>query len=210
MNQILPALLVHDEATFRERLALLEKRVPIVQIDVMDGKFVPNTTWCDLETLKSISIPMKFELHLMVEDPEWWIRQSADIPGVQRLVWHIESRMEHEGLIKLCHTQHRDAGLAISPSTSMEALAPYANMIDEILVLGVQPGFSGQVLIPETIDKARQIHARWPDVPLAFDGHVNLAHLPDLREAGVTRFCVASAIFDATDPMAALEALEDA
>jgi ribulose-phosphate 3-epimerase len=211
MNHIIPAILVHDEAAFRERLDALDpRRVPIVQIDVMDGAFVPNTTWCDLAMLASLETRMKFELHLMVEDPEPWIRNTEDIPAVQRLVWHIESRMEHEKLIKLCHTQGRDAGLALSPATSLETLVPYADTIDEILVLGVNPGFSGQDLIPETMEKAREIHARWPDVPLAFDGHVDLTNIQDLKDAGVSRFCVASAIFDEPDPGEAFAALEDA
>ena len=156
MNPIIPAILVKDEADFVEKLRIVEALAPIVQVDVMDGKFVLNVTWCDLAALKTLQTKTTYELHLMVEDPEPLIREAIMVPNVARIVWHVES------------------------------------------------------IIPSTIGKARELHTLFPTVPLAFDGGVTADAIPALREAGVTRFCVASAIFDAKDPEAAFDLLQNA
>lgn len=208
MNTIIPAILVHDEASFRDRLAQIDGLAPEIQIDVMDGKFVPNKTWCDLKALAHIASTSAFELHLMVEDPEPWIHAAVDVPSVKRLVWHVEGMGDHRELVELCQDYEKEAGLAISPKTPIEILRPYVRGLSEILVLGVEPGFSGQGILPGTIDKARTIHAEWPAIPLAWDGGVTPDSLLKIRDAGVTRFCAASAIFDAPDPAVALEGLK--
>lgn len=209
MNSVIPAILAKDEQAFRARLKLVEGLAPIVQIDVMDGKFVPNVTWCDLEALKTIETKATYELHLMVEDPEPVIRAAVTVPNVARIVWHVESMGDHRELLALCRSHDREAGLAISPDTPADNLKPYDGRMDEILILGVKPGFSGQAIIPSTIGKARELHTLFPTVPLGFDGGVTADAIPALRDAGVTRFCVASAIFDATDPEAAFDHLQN-
>ncbi|MFH1620564.1 MAG: hypothetical protein ABIB04_00590 [Patescibacteria group bacterium] len=209
MSQIIPAILVKDQAAFMDRLHLVENLVPLIQIDVMDGKFVPNTSWCDLGVIKDLDTSTAFELHLMVEDPEIIIRECENIPKVKRLVWHLESMGDHRELLNLVHSFGREAGLAISPKTPVDSLQPYTGRMDEILVLGVEPGFSGQGLIPETIVKTKQIHERWNDLVIAFDGGVNLANIEDLKQAGVTRFCVASAVFGNQDIETALKELQN-
>lgn len=203
MNTVVPAILVHDEAAFRDRLRLVERLAPVIQIDVMDGAFVPNRTWYDPGVLRSIDTPASFELHLMVEDPDPVVRDACGIPSVRRVVWHVESMGDHRELLNLCRSNGREGGLAISPKSPQDVLAPYVGRMDEILVLGVEPGFSGQKLIPDTVEKVRAIHAAWPDIPIAFDGGVTASSIPMLREAGVSRFCAASALFDATDIEAA-------
>lgn len=210
MNAIIPAILVHDEAAFRDRLRLAERLAPVIQIDVMDGAFVPNRTWYDPVVLRSIETPAAFELHLMVEDPDPLVRAACDLPTVRRIVWHVESMGDHRELLTLCRSNGREGGLALSPKTPTDVLAPYVGRMDEILVLGVEPGFSGQRLIPDTLEKTRSIHDAWPDIPVAFDGGVTAASIPALREAGVTRFCAASALFDAPDIEAAFRALANA
>ena len=210
MNPIIPAILVKDEADFVEKLRIVEALAPIVQVDVMDGKFVPNVTWCDLAALKTLQTKTTYELHLMVEDPEPLIREAIMVPNVARIVWHVESMGDHRELLSLCRSYSKEGGLAISPDTPADNLKPYDGRMDEVLILGVKPGFSGQAIIPSTIGKARELHTLFPTVPLAFDGGVTADAIPALREAGVTRFCVASAIFDAKDPEAAFDLLQNA
>jgi ribulose-phosphate 3-epimerase len=208
MNQIIPAILVHDEAAFVERLRIVEELAPIVQIDVMDGKFVPNVTWCGLEALKTIETKTTYELHLMVEDPDPVIREAVLVPKVARIVWHVESMGDHRELLAFCSSHGKEAGLALSPDTPADTLKAYEGRMDEILILGVKPGFSGQKLIFAAVEKARQLRVLHPDVPLAFDGGVTAETIPALRETGVTRFCAASAIFDTSDPKAAFRLLQ--
>lgn len=207
-NLIIPAILVKTEQEFRERLHIIEDLVPITQIDVMDGHFVPNQSWCDMNAIRAINTPMRFELHLMVTDPRRYIEAAKGISSIQRIIWHIEAHTNHDSLIKLCHDMRIEAGLAINPQTPIDHLAPYAHHIDEILVMGVEPGSSGQGLIPSTIEKAKRIRMTWPYVPLGFDGGVGLRNVQALRDAGITRFCAASSIFNDGYPRVALERLE--
>lgn len=210
MNTIIPAILVQDEAAFVKRLHVVEGLTPLVQIDVLDNTLYPNASWCDLKKLGLLPTKTKFELHLMVEDPEPIIHDALGIANITRLVWHVEAMGDHRDLIRLCHAEDREAGLALSPKTPADTLQPYGGTLDEILILGVNPGFSGQALVRGTVEKAHAVHQAWPTVPLAFDGGVSRESIPFLREAGVTRFCVGSAIFGAKDPEAAFEALRRA
>lgn len=202
MNELIPAILAHDEATFRERLALMGGVAQTIQLDVMDGAFVPNTTWFDAEVLRELSTTIRFELHLMVRDPMRYIEETRDIESVTRALWHVETTVDHAALISRCHAIDKEAGLAINPHTPIEALAQYAANLDEILVMGADPGFSGQRLQTPTVDKAREIHARWPSIPIGFDISVNAETIPQLLGAGVSRFCAAGAIWKAEDPVA--------
>ncbi len=201
MNDLIPAILAHDETAFYQQLQLAETLSPIVQIDVMDGRFVPNVSWYEPEKLSLISTPARFELHLMVSRPDSYIETALRArASIQRIVWHIEVPAEHQAWLKRCAQLGFESGLALAPQTPIEQLAPHADAVDEILVLGVEPGLSGQSLIPATIDKARRIHARWPKLHLAFDGGINATTIVQLKRAGVERFCVASAIFKAKNP----------
>ncbi len=200
MNQLIPAILAPDEKTFRERLTLVERDFPIIQIDVMDSMFVPNRSWFDAKVIASIKTPTSFELHLMVTDPARYIEQAQAIPSITRLIWHIETTVNHDELIDRCHTYGKQAGLAISPTTQIDRLNMYTDKLDEILVMGAEPGFSGQSLQPQTIERAREIHTRWPSIPVGFDINVNRETIPALKQAGISRFCAASAIFNSADP----------
>lgn len=202
MSELIPALLVHDEKTFRDRVSLMEADFPVLQIDVMDGAFVPNRTWFDVNVLRRLKTSAKFELHLMVMDPGRYVEETSDISSVVRYIWHLEAPIDHATQIARVHTLKKEAGIAISPDTPIDKLAPYAASLDEILIMGASPGFSGQKMQPQAIKRASEIHSRWPNVPLGFDINVNAETIPPLLAAGITRFCAAGAIFKSTDPVA--------
>ena len=207
MTELIPAILAKDEATFRSRLAIAEMLASIVQLDIMDGHFVPNATWYDPAALKTIKTNARYELHLMVSDPTAYIGASEHMTNIARIIWHIEVAIAHDVLINWCHKLKIEPGLALSPETPVGRLAPFAESVDEILVLGVTPGFSGQNIQPHAIEHVKEIRARWPNVIVGFDGGVNVQTIPHLREAGVTRFYAASAIFQAHNPEKAYKAL---
>lgn len=207
MNEIIPAILVKDEDAFLNRLRVVDGLVEWIQLDVLDGTLYPNTSWCDFEVLKQEAMTSKLELHLMVEDPEPFIQKALEIESIGRIIWHVEGMGDHRELLERVRSQEKEAGLAISPNTPAAAIEPYRGQLDEILVLGVQPGFSGQPLLPETVEKAKQLHTSFPDTPIGFDGGVQQESIPQLKAAGVTFFCASSAVFNAEDPVATLEAL---
>ncbi|MBI4139271.1 hypothetical protein HY479_03940 [Candidatus Uhrbacteria bacterium] len=209
MNELIPAILAPDEKTFRERLALLHDEFPVVQIDIMDGAFVPNRTWFDVNVLRRLETPVRFELHLMVMDPGRSVEETSDIASVVRHIWHVETQIDHASLIARCHTLKKEAGLALSPKTPTDTIARHALELDEILIMGAEPGLSGQKLQPQMIDRAWEIHGRWPEIPLGFDIDVNAETIPKLKPTGISRFCAASAIFGVADPLETAKRLRD-
>ena len=110
--ELIPAILVKDEAAFHARLALVEGLVPIVHLDVMDGAFVPNYSWFDTAALRELETAVVFELHLMVKDPTRYIEETREIEKIVRVIWHVEAECRHEALIKRCRDQGKEAGLA--------------------------------------------------------------------------------------------------
>jgi ribulose-phosphate 3-epimerase len=124
-----------------------------------------------------------------------------------RAIWHAEIKTDHAAVIKACSELGWECGLALSPETSPDTLAPFAGSLDEVLVLGVHPGYSGQTLIPSTIQKARDAKHQFPFLLLGFDGGVSVENVDELISAGVDRVCIASAVFQQPDPQAALRAI---
>ena len=176
----------------------------------MDGHFVPNATWFDPMVIANLPSKAAFELHLMVSDPTSYIGSIQDAENIARIIWHIEVPIAHDVLINWCKKLKVEAGIAISPETPVSRIAPFADQVKEILVMGVKPGFSGQPLSEDTIQKTIDIHQRWPDVTIGFDGGVGAHTIERLKNAGVTRFCVASSIFNAEDPKTAFTELQNA
>ncbi len=210
MNHIIPAILAQDEATFRSELTTVEELASTVQLDVLDDTLYPNASWCDLDTIDAMQTPTWIELHLMVADPARYLDKIHRGGPIHRALWHVEAQVDHADLFLTCEHIGIEYGLALSPKTPIEVLDPFADGLSEVLVLGVEPGFSGQALIPETVEKVRAIRARWPHLLIGFDGGVTVEHVPDLRDAGVTRFYAASSIWNTSDPKAAYDALHHA
>ncbi|MCI0479517.1 hypothetical protein L0Y59_03150 [Candidatus Uhrbacteria bacterium] len=202
MSELIPAILVQDEQTFHERVKLMENLVTTVHLDVMDGVFVPNRSWFDAVALAALQTPLRFEIHLMVTDPRRALDDLLGISSVLRPIWHVETDADHRGLIDLCRAASKEAGIAINPATPIDRLVSLAPHLDEILVMGAEPGFSGRAMTPAALERAWEIHGRWPERMLGFDIGVNAETIPKLKQAGVTRFCAASAIFNAKDPTA--------
>lgn len=207
MPELIPAILVQNESAFRERVSLIKGAAPLAQIDVMDGAFVPNRTWFDKEVLRTLQTDLRFELHLMVKNPVSYLEDVKDNPLITRLVWHVAAAIDHAALITRCHETGKEAGLAISPTEPIEALTPFISSLDEILVMGSAPGFSGQALQTPMVERVKEIKRRWPDMPIGFDIGVNAETIPLLKAAGVERFCAAGAIFKAEDPKAEIRKL---
>lgn len=208
MSELLPAILVHDAPSFHGRMKLMEGVATTVHLDVMDGAFVPDRTWFDAIALGAMTTPLRIELHLMVTDPRRYLEQIRGITSIVRAIWHVETTADHRALIDQCHGMSKEAGLAIDPTTPIERLVTLADALDEILVMGAEPGLSGQAMTPAAVSRVWNIHGRWPEKTLGFDIGVNAETIPQLKQAGVTRFCAASAIFGTKDPITEAERLQ--
>lgn len=198
--EILPAILAHTSEEALQQLRVAQDCSPWIQWDVMDGHFVPNTTWYDAEQIQTWTIKSRLELHLMVRDPKRVIDAWKNVPKFKRVVWHIEAPIDHEALMMQCKAMGKDVGLAISPKTSILQLTPYLEYLESVVIMGVEPGFSGQPLLPETADRIRTIKGLNKELVMSVDGGVNAKTLLGLAKAGAKRFCMRSAVFEHAFP----------
>lgn len=157
-----------------------------IHVDVMDGKFV-NNTFLTIEEATSVleNTTKPLDVHLMVEEPSEYIKLYSNF-NTEYITIHIELNDELDNLISMIKNYGIKAGLAINPTTNVEALYKYLEKIDYIIVMGVTPGAGGQQLIPETISKITKLKQLREDYNyhynIGLDGGVNLATRPLLDE----------------------------
>lgn len=209
---IVPAILAKDQTEFETHLRAAEAFMDIVQIDILDNTFVPFSSWADPAIIKTLETPLKFELHLMVNDIEKYLNLWSPVPNVARAIFHVEACKGGDDdtgdLLGTIAFYGWDAGLAINPETPIDRITPFVDKIARALFLGVDPGQSGQLFKQEVLEKIRAFKAAHPQSPtIAVDGGVNAETIPALKAAGVDTLCMASAIFGASDPKEAYQKL---
>lgn len=183
-----------------------------IHIDVMDGHFVPNITMGPfiVETCRRIT-DLPLDVHLMIESPHNMVDAFAKA-GADILYVHVENSPNLHNLITKIRSLGCRPGLVINPGTSPLLLEPVLHMVDVVMVMSVNPGFSGQSFIPEVLPKITQIRKMMditkPDAVIAVDGGITAETLPAVLQAGAQVFIAASAIFKHPQGIAAgLEAL---
>jgi ribulose-phosphate 3-epimerase len=204
--EIVPAILVKGRADFAAKIAAVAQHASRVQIDVMDGRFVPNTTLA-VEEFPPIPAHLLVEYHLMVENPLDYVRRIGKKGAIYEL--HIES-LEGIGVEKAIAEVKKMGGrvaLAISPGTPVSAVAPYLPSVEHVLVMTVYPGFSGQKYLPAMEGKMRELAKMGAVVEV--DGGVGLGSARTAAAAGATLLGVASAIFAQPDVAAAMEKIRE-
>jgi len=234
-TEVVPAILAQSEEEFRERIRLIERVAPLVQVDVMDGRFVPNTTWADPLVVARIATPARFEVHLMVEEPFREVILWGKLKNVRRTIVHAESCPDRSvgattQLRTLLHTIRatgKEVGLAVNPGTPLEDIHPFLQrpglprprstrarndraMVDFLLVMSNDPGFSGRPFRRATLKRIAALRKRFPLLPIGVDIGVTAETAPLLRAAGATHIAAASAIFGQPDPVAAYRELQRA
>lgn len=178
-----------------------------VQIDIMDGRFVPNITFgaVAVESLRPLT-RLTLEAHLMVESPEDFIERFARA-GADTIIVHQEATPHLHRAIQHIHALGKKAGVALNPSTPANTLSEILESLQLVLVMTVNPGFGGQEFIPETLGKIRQVRKaideRGLDCEVEVDGGINVETAPLVVRAGANVLVAGSAVFDSADGVAA-------
>lgn len=206
--KIAPSILSADFTRLGEQVRAVEAAgADRVQIDVMDGRFVPNITFGALavECLRPLT-RLTLEAHLMVEPPEDFIEKFARA-GADTLIVHQEATAHLHRAIEHIHALGKKAGVALNPSTPASLLSEILGSLELVLVMTVNPGFGGQQFIPQTLGKVRQVRTellqRGLDCEVEVDGGINHETARRAAEAGANVLVAGSAVFDSEDGIAA-------
>ncbi len=175
-----------------------------LHLDVMDGRFVPNLTFGQkmiADIRKRTSLPL--DVHLMIEHPEN-LAPSFIEAGANYLTFHLEATVHAHRLLVEIKSRGIKAGISSVPSTPVGALTELLSIVDLILIMTVNPGFGGQALVPECLDKVRFLDTLRKKEQYTYlievDGGVNRATAGEAREAGADVLVSGSAFFSSHNP----------
>src|SRR5271157_5180655 len=170
-----------------------------IHVDVMDGQFAPNITMGPFLVAtfhRGTTLPL--DVHLMIEGPERYLEAFAKA-GAAHLTVHVEACPRLPETLKQIKSLGCLAGVTLNPATPVSTIEPVLPLADLVLVMSVNPGFSGQAFMPETVSKVAQIRKMLDGIHssayLEVDGGISAETLPEMKEAGADAFVSASAIF---------------
>ena len=214
MIHIAPSLLAADFYNLEKELEKVRLAgATHLHLDVMDGMFVPNISF-GAPVIASIRKKSKlfFDVHLMIKNPQRYI-ESFVKAGADCITIHLESTSRPKDAIMKIKEHDMNAGIAISPNTSADAVLPYLHMVDMVLVMTVEPGFGGQAFMPEMLDKVRKIKEYITenniDIHIEVDGGINEHNAILAVEAGADVLVAGSAIFGSKTPAQVIKKMRE-
>lgn len=212
MVKISPSLLSADFSRLREEIESIKNSgAEMLHLDVMDGVFVPNISF-GVPVISSIRkcTDMFFDTHLMIVEPEKYIDKFIDI-GSDLITFHLEATNDPMRCVEMIKAKGKMAAISIKPATPAEAAFPFLEVCDMILVMTVEPGFGGQSLIEDCVEKVTKIKAeinkRGLDTVIQVDGGVHDGNAKRLAEAGADILVAGSAVFGKADRKVAVDSL---
>ena len=212
MIKISPSVLACDFTRLGEEVADIERAgADMVHLDVMDGRFVTNISFGlpIVEALRKKS-NMVFDVHLMIVEPELYVQRFIDA-GADIVTFHYEATEKSHEILKLIRDNGKKASISIKPNTPAEVLFPYLEECDMVLVMTVEPGYGGQALIPETLEKVKilreEIIKRGLNVEVQVDGGITAANATNAINAGANVLVAGSSVFKAADRKSAIDSL---
>ncbi|MCE9644348.1 hypothetical protein K8Q93_03865 [Candidatus Parcubacteria bacterium] len=228
--EVVPAILPESFADLSEKVELIAPYVDTIQVDVLDGRFVPGRrTWpylgkgeeeFSLLENEDVGLPqwdkVNYEADLMVAEParyaEEWIKA-----GASRIVVHLETLSDPAGFIRWFRETYGNPGeslvsvelvFAIGNDTPLEDLLPYVSAIDAVQLMGIaERGYQGEPFDERVLDRISELREAYPDLVISIDGGVNKETAPLLAERGATRLVSGSFLFANPHPGAAVEYL---
>jgi ribulose-phosphate 3-epimerase len=211
MFEIWPSLISADILDLKSVIHRFDPLCAGYHIDIMDNQFVPNLTW-GAQFANAIAAQTKKPLwiHLMILSPEKFLDKLI-LPQGTYITFHAETKSDIHALIKKIKQKDWRPSMAVNPETAVEATFPFLEQLDQILIMSVNPGFSGQELIPHTLEKIsllkQALYTHKLNIPIAVDGGITRNNIAKIHELGAEQFGIASGIFACDNPVEELKYL---
>ena len=214
MIHIAPSILAADFSQLTNEIARVQRAgADMLHLDVMDGHFVPNMSF-GAPVIASIRKRTKlpFDVHLMITDPQKYVDAFLKA-GADSITFHIESNGDHMELLNHLEEAGCRSAVSISPETPAEAVFPYLEKVNMVLVMTVRPGFGGQKFMGDMMDKVRTIRAeiikRGLNVDIQVDGGIGVDNIGIVTEAGANVIVAGSSIFGAKKTGAVIKKMRE-
>ncbi len=207
---ITPSILSADLGHLQQEVASVEAFSDWIQVDVMDGHFVPNLSF-GAPVMKWVTTTLPVDVHLMVQNPADRIAEFLKLK-VSNITFHAEvvpTTDSRRALMQAIRAGGATAGIAINPETPLSAISDVEDEVDLVLIMSVHPGFGGQAFLPDVLEKVRELHERKPDLMIQMDGGINAETAAQCREAGANNLVAGNYVFGAKDRAAAVASLRE-
>ena len=200
-----------DPLCLKNEIQLLAPHCAGFHLDVMDNHFVPNITW-GADTVNAIArLGSPMWVHLMVEKPDEFYA-TLQLSDDSIVSFHIESKVDVFRLIKIIKEKKHKASIAISPKTPISRIIPFLHDIDQVVVMSVEPGFSGQSFLKASLDRISELveHRKKTNTTfrIGIDGGIDAINIAVVVEKGVDDCAIGSGIFRNKDSIEALQKLQ--
>src|SRR4030095_15228144 len=210
MITIYPSLMAADQLNLESEIRILKNYCAGFHLDVMDNHYVPTITW-GAATVNAIAQIAVVWVHVMIDNPMVFYEQLVLKPD-SIVSFHIESEINFFDSIKIIKEKKHKLSIAISPKTPISRIVPFLNIVDQVLLMSVEPGFSGQPFLISAVDRISEVVAYRQEYQWSFrigvDGGINKNNIAMLVEKGMDDCAVGSGIFSNEDPVAALQELK--
>ena len=214
--EIIPAILEKDFVEIKKKIKKFEPYFKKVQIDFGDGKFIPEKIGC-IEKFEKIKTKLGLEAHIMVEKPWKVVSDLVDL-GFKKITFHYEAFYEVKkktrvfavnNLVKRIKNQSVEVGIAINLKTSLSHIVEYLNRIDEVLLLGVNPGKQGQKFNPKVLEKVNFLKNLKENIKISIDGGINDKNIKKISETGIDRVYIGSFLWKEKNIKEAIKKLKN-
>ncbi|MBI2522812.1 ribulose-phosphate 3-epimerase [Candidatus Woesearchaeota archaeon] len=206
--KIVPSILSANQDKLQDEINEVEEHSDLLQVDVMDNKFVPNIT-SQAELLKKFYTKVPLDIHLMVKEPsEEYIKtfiNSNKKLKINNITVHYEACSNLEKILRFIKKNNIIPCIAINPKTPLGKIKKFLDKASMVLVMTVEPGFSGQKFIEECMEKVKELRRLKPRLDIEVDGGINDKTAPIAVKAGANVLVVSSFIFKAEDKVAAIK-----
>ena len=212
--RIAPSILAADFAHLADDVGRIEPHIDLLHVDIMDGHFVPNISlgMPVLASLRQVT-DLKLDCHMMTLNPDAYLEDLKEAGGDLATV-HIEVFPDPTSVAAQARAAGLEFGLVVNPPTPFEAIEPFIELVDMVVVMSVHPGFGGQSFIESVLPKIERVRKFIDSAGLTadieVDGGIDATTIRSARDAGADVFVAGTSVFRAPDPVAAVDGLRSA